>query len=345
MKLFWKEQTPLLAFYALQALLVPLLYSLLDVRFDGAFVLYGLLLSLAVLAAYLLFRYLTHRNFYRQLGDDENPDLAERENIPSFRGDGGTAPLPEALNRLLLRQEKRCLDELSREKNRMELHLAFMNRWVHQMKTPVSVLQLTAAEMDSEAGDSIIEELERIKKGLEMVLYTARLERFEQDFAIRPISLRETAAQAVKENRRLFIRKGVRPELRIGEGVRVYSDGKWLLFLLGQILTNAVNYSGGPGKTVIIEAREQEGTSGASVTELIVQDEGIGIAVEDLRRVFSPYFTGERGREYTESTGMGLYLVKEICTRLGHEVSIASQPGIGTTVSIRFPHPPPQSSE
>ncbi|WP_058302233.1 sensor histidine kinase [Gorillibacterium timonense] len=334
MKLFWKEQTPLLAFYALQALLIPLLYSLLDVRFNETLVLYGFLLSLAVLVVYLVFRYLTHRSFYRQLASETLP---EDWNSALFREEEA-APLSEALNRLLLLQEKHYRDELTREKNRMDMHLTFVNRWVHQMKTPVSVLQLTARELDDEAGDSIQEELERIKKGLEMVLYTARLERFEQDIAIRPVPLREVAAHAVKENRRLFIRKGIQAELQIDEGIQVYSDEKWLLFVLGQIVTNAVNYSGGPGKTITIGAKRA--AHPGEVTELTVQDEGIGIVKEDLRRVFAPSFTGERGREYTESTGMGLYLVKEICTRLGHEVSITSQPEVGTTVTLCFPRPP-----
>ncbi|WP_438434328.1 sensor histidine kinase [Gorillibacterium sp. sgz500922] len=334
MKLFWKEHIPLLSFYALQAFLIPLLYALLDVHFQIRLVLYGLLLSFSVLVVYLAFRYLTHRSFYNRLSAE---DFDGDWNGALFR-ESDTAPLPEAMDRLLLLQEKHYRDELTAERSRMELHLAFVHRWVHQMKTPVSVLQLTAREMDDDTGDSIQEELDRLKKGLEMVLYTARLERFEQDFAIRPVPLLRTAAQAVKENRSLFIRKGIQANLIIDPELQVYSDEKWLLFLLGQILTNAVNYSGGPGKTVTIGARNPAEPDG--FTELTVRDEGIGIAKEDLRRVFSPSYTGERGREYTESTGMGLYLVKEICNRLGHEVSIASELGAGTTVTLRFPHSP-----
>lgn len=334
MKLFWKEHIPLLAFYALQACLIPLLYALLAVHFHVWLVLYGLLLSFSVLAIYLAFRYLTHRNLYRKLSAE---DFDGDWNGAPVR-EGGTAPLPEAMERLLRLQEKHYRDKLNAERSRMELHLAFVHRWVHQMKTPVSVLQLTAREMDDDTGDSIQEELDRLKKGLEMVLYTARLERFEQDFAIRPVPLQRVAAQAVKENRSLFIRKGIQANLSIDEELQVYSDEKWLLFLLGQILTNAVNYSGGPGKTVTVTARNPTEPDG--IAELTVRDEGIGIAKEDLRRVFAPSYTGERGREYTESTGMGLYLVKEICNRLGHEVSIASERGAGTSVTLRFPHSP-----
>ncbi|MEO3947178.1 sensor histidine kinase [Gorillibacterium sp. CAU 1737] len=334
MKLFWKEHTPLLAFYTLQALLIPLMYALLDVRFDSKLVLYGLLVSFSVLAVYLIFRYFTHRSFYQRLDQDE---LSEDWNHSLFKEEDST-PLSEAMNRLLLEQEKHYRDELAAEKNRMELHLAFVHRWVHQMKTPVSILQLTAKELDDETGDSIQDELERLKKGLQMVLYTARLERFEQDFAIRPVPLARAAALAVKENRRLFIRKGVQASLQIEETLSVYSDEKWLLFVLGQILTNAVNYSGAPGKTVTLCAHASQEADRSIV--LTIRDEGIGIDPKDLRRVFAPSFTGERGREYTESTGMGLYLVKEICNRLGHGVFLSSELGKGTTVTLQFSRPP-----
>lgn len=101
--------------------------------------------------------------------------------------------------------------------------------------------------------------------------------------------------------------------------------------MLAQVLVNAVNYTAGTDKTVTISA-EQTGTGSV----LQIKDQGIGISPEDLKRVFNPYFTGERGRQYHESTGMGLYLVREICARLGHTVELQSRPGEGTTVCITF---------
>lgn len=162
------------------------------------------------------------------------------------------------------------------------------------------------------------------------ILFIA-VDRFEDDFQVEVLLLRKTVSEAVSENRRLFIRRGIQADIQVDEEIFVYSDAKWLRFMLTQILTNAVNYTSGTNKTVTVSST-QIGTD----TILNITDQGIGISPEDLRRVFNPYFTGERGRQYHESTGMGLYLVHEICNRLGHKVELHSRPGEGTTIRLTF---------
>ncbi|MDT3428640.1 signal transduction histidine kinase [Paenibacillus forsythiae] len=324
MKLFLKVQFPLLLFYAVQMLLVPLLYWLTGEGRPLSIVLYGSALSAAVLAVYLGFRYLRHRRLYLKLDDPE-------ASLDSALEPLGDAPLAEAAHRLLEAYSRHYRERLGEESRRVDSHITFMNRWVHQMKTPLSIIQLTAEELDDAAADSIREEVDRLRKGLEMVLYASRLDRFEDDFSIMAVPLRKAVSETVAENRRLFIRRGVKADIRIDGELKVYTDAKWLRFMLAQILTNAVNYSDGSGKTVSAAAFQR----GREVI-LEIRDEGIGIAPEDLKRVFNPYFTGERGRQYRESTGMGLYLVREICGRLGHRVELSSQPGDGTTVRLLF---------
>lgn len=322
MKLFWKDQLPLILFFTVQMLLVPFVYGLTGEGRPFRIVLYGILLSGSVLAVYLGYRYVTHRAMYTSLSADQPPE--ELFNPPL-----GEAALPEAFHERLEQFERLYREQLHRDHSRTEQHLTFMNRWVHQMKTPISVIQLTLSDVEDEPAESIREELDRLRKGLEMVLYTARLEHFEQDFAVEPVELLGAAKEAVVENRTLFIRKGVTPKFEVGQEVRVFTDAKWFRFMLGQILTNAVNYSGGPGKSVHLTAED----AGEHI-KLHIRDEGIGIAPEDIDRVFHPYFTGERGRQYQESTGMGLYLVREIARKLGHDVGLKSTPGEGTTVSL-----------
>ncbi|MFB0845399.1 sensor histidine kinase [Paenibacillus oleatilyticus] len=324
MRLFWKEHVPLLLFYLAQMLLVPLLYWLTGEERPLAIVLYGMLLSASVLAVYLGCRYVSHRELYRQLS---HPPARGSEGLVPM----GEAPLPEAVGELLARYDRYYREQLHHHRSGMEQHVVFIHRWVHQMKTPLSVIQLTAQELDGAAADSIMEELERLRKGLEMVIYTSRLERFEHDFMVERTPLRQVVNQALAENRRLFIRKGITPSIRLDESLAVYSDPKWLRFMVGQLLTNAANYTEGIGKSVFVHAYERE-----AATILEIRDEGIGIVKEDLNRVFNPYFTGERGRRHHESTGMGLYLVREVCRRLGHQVELESEPEAGTVVRLRF---------
>ncbi|WP_307588559.1 sensor histidine kinase [Paenibacillus wynnii] len=324
MRLFWKNQLPLLLFYAAQTVLVPLLYWLSGENRPIRIILYGMTLSFVILALYLGFRYLQHYRLYQRLSHPESARLDHRSSL-------GTAPLPEAMDELIRRYDQHNQEQLHTQVRRMDQHIEFINRWVHQMKTPLSVIQLTLQDVEDAAADSIQEELERLRKGLEMVLYTARLDRFEDDFHVEPTFLRQAVSEAVSENRRLFIRRGIRPVIQINEELSVYTDAKWLRFMLSQILTNAVNYTQGTNKSVTITSYSQ-GTD----TILQITDQGIGISPEDLKRVFNPYFTGERGRQYHESTGMGLYLVREICTRLGHKVELQSRPGEGTILRLTF---------
>jgi OmpR family two-component system sensor histidine kinase YxdK len=288
-------------------------------------VLYGMLISSAVLLLYLCYRYVQHRRLYTLLSKQQPMDSVIGH-LPL-----GEAPLPEAANELLQAIDRQYQEQLNGHVTRMDQHIVFMNRWVHQMKTPLSVIQLTLQDLEEESARSIQEELERLRKGLEMVIYTSRLDRFEEDFQVEALLLRKAVSEVVSENRRLFIRRGIHADIRVDGELAVYSDAKWLMFMLNQILTNAVNYTSGSGKTVIITA-ERQGFD----TVLQISDQGIGISPEDLKRVFNPYFTGERGRQYHESTGMGLYLVREICRRLGHQVDLQSRIGEGTTVQIMF---------
>ncbi|WP_420805726.1 sensor histidine kinase [Paenibacillus wynnii] len=324
MRLFWKDQLPLLLIYAAQTVLVPLLYWLSGENRPIRIILYGMSLNLVILALYLGFRYLQHYRLYQRLSHPESARLDYRSSL-------GTAPLPEAMDELIRRYDQHNQEQLNTQVRRMDQHIEFINRWVHQMKTPLSVIQLTLQDVEGAAADSIQEELERLRKGLEMVIYTARLDRFEDDFHVEPTFLRQAVSEAVSENRRLFIRRGIRPVIQISEELSVYTDAKWLRFMLTQILTNAVNYTQGTDKSVTITSYSQGMDNILQIT-----DQGIGISPEDLKRVFNPYFTGERGRQYHESTGMGLYLVREICTRLGHKVELESRPGEGTVLRLIF---------
>ncbi|MDH6372163.1 OmpR family two-component system sensor histidine kinase YxdK [Paenibacillus sp. PastF-3] len=326
MRLFWKDQIPLILFYLLQMLLIPLLYWLSGENRPISIMLYGIALSTVVLLLFLGYRYVQHRKLYAALSDP----MDSLQNHPVSLGE---TPLSEAIHELLQLIDCQYQEQVNGHIRQMNQHIVFMNRWVHQMKTPLSVIQLTLKDLEEETAASIQEELERLRGGLEMVIYTARLDRFENDFQVEPLLLRKIVSEAVAENRRLFIRRGIQVDVQVDANLAVYSDAKWLMFILTQILTNAVNYTpaSNTAKTVTLSA-QRVGTD----TVLDITDQGIGISPEDLKRVFNPYFTGDRGRHYHESTGMGLYLVREICSRLEHKVEIQSQLGEGTRVRLIF---------
>lgn len=321
MKLFLRNQWAFAAFFVVQLILLLLIFAL-DGYWNSSLMIYAIFLSLFFAGGFLLSRYLTHRTIYQRLS---NPVHSLEELTQTH----GNAPLCRAMDENCLEQYRLYKEELHAYENKQRDHITFIQQWVHQMKTPLSVIHLLLQDDDDPKSESVREEVDRLKRGLETILYLARLDRFEQDFLIEPVNLRTLAQEAVAENKRLFIRNQVYPELQIDEHWSAESDDKWLSFVLNQLLVNAVRYSAGKSSKVTIRAYER-----GSQVVLEVQDYGIGIPREDIRRVFQPYFTGENGRKYAESTGMGLYLVKEICGKLNHAVELESMVDAGTTVRV-----------
>ncbi|WP_390620948.1 winged helix-turn-helix domain-containing protein [Brevibacillus massiliensis] len=322
-KLFVRESLPLFFVNLAQLFIISLTFWLSGAG-NTKIALYAMFLGIFLLVCYLIYRYLSNRYFYQRLSTPP-------ESLEEFSEPVGWGPLNQALHQLLhgrLYQAK--IHEYDRKKRE---HVTFISQWVHQMKTPLSVISLTVQEEDDPRAQSIREEADRLAKGLEMVLYATRMDVFEQDFRVERVVLRELVHKVIQENKRLFIRNYVYPDLQVEPGLTVESDAKWLFFVVGQLITNAIRYSSGSQQNVTVSSTIR----GCDVV-LEVRDRGVGIPSGDIKRIFRPFFTGENGRVFQESTGMGLYLVKEICTRLNHQVEVESEVGVGTAMRIVFPH-------
>jgi len=300
---------------------------------------YMLLLTLFFLLAALAFDYAKRAPFLRRAEELlEMPELPLDE-VLALRGGGALEP--EACVRLLHALRMAYADRLDGYRRQQERRRLFTSRWVHQMKTPVSVIELIAQQADrlrslTEAQDalqSVREENERIAQGLETALYEARLDKFESDARLERLPLARLVRDAVNRHKQALIRASVFPQIAGDETAEAETDAKWLSFILGQLISNAIKYSGDkPGSKKLVFRIESD----AKGCELLVADEGVGIPEADLPRVTEPFFTGENGRRTGESTGMGLYLVREACRMLGHTLRIESAPGRGTTVAIGF---------
>ncbi|RED60602.1 sensor histidine kinase [Cohnella phaseoli] len=323
MRLFIREHRPLIFMQIAQLFLVLMIYWLDGYRhfLTG---LYSVFIGLVALTGYLVYRYQAERRLYRTLSEP----MAELDDSIQGLGQG---PLPEAVDALLQSQYGHYQERIKLTEKARKDHLAFMNQWVHQMKTPLSVIRLTMEQEDDPRSASVLEEADRMEKGLETVLYAARLETFDRDFRVESVSLKTICENAIRDNKRLFIGSKVYPDLQVDPALLVESDAKWLGFLIGQIVTNAVKYSAESHEKVTFFSFLR-----GSEAVLEIRDRGIGIPPEDIKRVFQPFFTGDNGRKFRESTGMGLYFAREIAERLGHRIELESEPGTGTHVRIVF---------
>ncbi|WP_050183087.1 sensor histidine kinase [Domibacillus robiginosus] len=323
MNLFFREHIALIIVQLIQFGMIFLVYWLDGYRHIKP-ALYGCFLALFFLGVYLVYRYVTHRAYYSRL----SRPVESMDNSLQKLEEGA---IPQALHTLLVSQYRHYESRVREMDRQQNDHLTFMNQWVHQMKTPLSVIELTAQQMDEPESSSIREETERMREGLDTVLYMARLRTFEQDFYIKSIRVSEVIEDVIRENKRLFIRNGVYPKTDLDRAIVAESDEKWLFFILQQLVQNAVKYSTGKGNEVRISL-----TSRSQKAMIEVTDFGVGIPKTDLKRVFDPFFTGENGRHFRESTGMGLYIASEAAARLDHRLEIQSEPGKGTTVRIVF---------
>ena len=206
-----------------------------------------------------------------------------------------------------------------------------MEAWVHEVKTPIAAGRLALENAPGPLADSLEEALFQIEGYVEQALYYARSGAVERDYLVRPVPLREAAANAVKRFARPLIAAGFSIDLE-GLDAVAYADSKWVEFMLGQLIANAVKYRG-PSPRLTFTQRVEE-----QAVVLTVADNGKGIPAADLPRVWEKGFTGENGRALaTRSTGLGLYLCKKLCGRLGVGLSIRSAVGEGTAVSFTFP--------
>ena len=207
----------------------------------------------------------------------------------------------------------------------------YIETWVHEIKTPMASIGLILDNNESKAGRSISHEMKKIENYVEEVLYYARSSHVGKDYLIKEIDLEELVKKVIRRNAADFIRKGISIDMDEVTG-KIFSDSKWLEYILNQIIGNAVKYTKtGEGSIRVYTTRNTENMV------LTVEDHGIGILPKDLGRVFEKGFTGENGRVFGKSTGMGLYLSKKLTEQLGHGLSVFSEPGSGTKVQIIFP--------
>ena len=325
MKLFIKESVGLIFVYCLQVTLFCLIIYLSGYR-DISILFYGVFISLFILVSYLIFYYYRRRRVYQKLTTrviDLDQLLEHSTNIP----------IGEAIDQMTHQYYRLFTDQLKRAETDQANHLKFIDRWVHQMKTPLSVIELSAKELDEPESSNIREETERLKKGLNTVLYMARMRTITEDFHIKPVKL-ENLIQAVnQENKRLYIRSHVYPQLIIKRNdIIVETDEKWLFFILDQLLHNAVKYTDHRSQRIEITVAKIEESAQIAITDF-----GIGIPKHDIKRIYQAFFTGENGRTFRESTGVGLHLAKEAADYLGHHLEVESTVGVGTTFRLTFP--------
>lgn len=236
-------------------------------------------------------------------------------------------PESRAYHYALKRACKAMNERLEKSEEEQQDYREYIESFAHEIKVPISALSLAFDNMKDYA---LKKETDRIYNLVEQMLYYARSENTEKDYFVRRLSLPDVVHDILLKYRRYFLDAGIELDIRIKDTV-VFTDEKWLGFILSQIIQNSVKYFDKPKKRLSIYSEESHASA-----VLVIEDNGCGISAADLPRVFEKGFTGS-DRSKTASTGMGLYLAKTLCDRLGLGLTVQSREGGFTRVTVVFP--------
>lgn len=304
--------------FFLFSLVFLLVFSLYDLEWEA--VIYAACLCLLITAAVLGIHYVSywkhHKEYEKILCN--LPLLPEELPKAATLTEQDLQELATGLRKILDARENQWQHENQKS-------MEYYTTWVHQIKTPISVMRMILQSEDTEEHRELAAQLFSIEQYVEMVLGYLRLESTSTDFVFQNCDLDGMIRQAIRKYAPLFVRKRIRLVYE-PVNMEVLTDEKWFLFILQQVLSNAVKYTAQGSITI---------TAGADKI-LRIKDTGIGIAKEDLPRIFDHGFTGYNGRTHKKATGLGLYLCRLTANRLSHKIAVTSEIGKGTEVSIDF---------
>lgn len=292
--------------------------------------LYIAICPIIIIGIDITIEYRKKKNFYNELKSnlDELDDkylISEIINTPDFL-EG------KILKKSMQEAGKSMLENVNTYKRLQEDYKEYIELWIHEIKIPIATSKLIIENNKNEITKSIDEELDEIENYTEQALFYARSNTVNKDYIITKSNLQEIVNGAILKNKGALLSSKTSIELHDLER-EVYTDSKWAVFIINQIIQNAIKYSKIKDRKIEIYA-----ISKRENVVLYIKDNGIGIKKGEITRVFEKGFTGENGRTINKkSTGIGLYLCKKLCDKLGLGIELNSEKDIGTEVRIIFP--------
>ncbi len=223
----------------------------------------------------------------------------------------------------------------------------YIEMWIHEVKLPIATAKMIIENNKDDVTKRIEDELNEIENYTEQALYYARSNHTQKDYFVAKVNLREMITETIKKKKRVLIAQKMKVEVNISDAIYVYTDAKWCQFVLNQIIQNSIQYKAAENACITFTAQEKK-----EQIVLSIADNGIGVKSAEVDRVFEKGFCGTNGRGGKKATGIGLYLCKKLCDKLGHRIELESEAmeGViqgskvetlrvqtGTTVKIIFP--------
>lgn len=337
---FVKDKMMLLIFQAVLGIISFVYLKICGVKPDQLFIFYSV--WIAILLVYLLCGWLRRKKYFDEIfhtmEELDKPYLISEVLPSSWR-------LEDRLyGEILKTSNKSVVDAIRHLEREQKEYKEFIENWIHEVKVPITAMSLICDNEKGETAGKMKYQLSVLENDVEKALFYARSDRVYEDYLIRRVSLKKVVYDVIERNQMYFRMNGMQIEVQ-AEEKEAYCDDKWLAFILNQILINAVKYKKGENSRIVIKSEKKEGK-----TQLSVWDNGIGIAAEELGRVFQKGFTGSNGRRHEtagsgekkilagpQSTGIGLYLCRKLCRKLDMGIRIQSEKDVYTCVVLTFP--------
>lgn len=313
---YLKQKRKLFLLAAICGLIFVICFSLY--QFPIKTVLYPAALCGLVCTGFLISDYLNVRRKYLKLELMQSDEKMNMEYLPE--ADRLEEEVYQKLIHVMNENQQELYDSMEYKFTEM---MDYYTVWAHQIKTPIAAMRLNLQNDDSVLSRKLMADLFRIEQYVEMVLMYLRLDSDSSDYVIKEHEIGSIVKAAVKKFFGEFISRKISLDMKEIDGT-VITDDKWLSFVIEQVISNALKYT--PKGTISIYMEEPK--------ILCIKDTGIGIAPEDLPRIFEKGYTGYNGRADKKASGIGLYLCKRICTNLGHQISAVSEPDQGTLIRI-----------
>ena len=326
---YFKER---LIFIIINFLILAFTAALLKLlKVDSYAIVFIFVINFAGILVYHIYDYLNKKKYY----DDfiTNLEALDKKYLISDVVEEGNFSESKILYNIINEITKSMKDDIASLKMSNEEYREYIELWVHEVKTPISSSKLIIENNKSELTKSIEEEIIKIENYIEQALFYARSNALEKDYIIKDVDLRSSVNKVIKRNSRVLIEKKIKIETLNLDKI-VYTDSKWIEFIINQVVSNSIKYMDNDKRENIIKFYTRN--IGENII-LSIEDNGIGMDERDVIKAFEKGYTGENGRNFGKSTGIGLYLCKKLTKKLGLGISVESTVKKGTKVSIVFP--------
>ncbi|MGE5629454.1 MAG: sensor histidine kinase [Solirubrobacterales bacterium] len=317
LSLYLKSRMKWFLLFGLFSIIFAIIFSLYSLQLEA--VLYSVVLCFFLGAIFTVFDYMIFFKRHKQLMELTKYITLSLEKMPK-----PFDLLENDYQKLIQILYKDKAQNISNSDLKYSSMINYYTLWAHQIKTPISAMHLLL-QTEGRENNELELELFKIEQYVEMVLQYLRLGSEATDYLLGKYNLQDIVKQAIRKYAKMFISKKISLDLQ-DINLNIVTDEKWTVFVIEQVLSNAIKYTNKGCIRIYLDDNDT----------LVIEDQGIGIQKEDIPRVFERGFTGFNGRYDKKSTGIGLYLSKEVMNKLSHTISLDSEPGVGTKVKLGF---------